>query len=57
MKLSDQRLEEILNELRQGESIPAASRVEWISIAAELRQLRLRTSARSRAADVSLPML
>jgi hypothetical protein len=57
VKLSDQRLEEILNELRQGESIPAASRVEWISIAAELRQLRLRTSARSRAADVSLPML
>jgi hypothetical protein len=57
MKLSDRRLEEILNELRQGQATPAASRDEWISIASELRQLRLRTSARSRSADISLPTL
>ena len=53
MQLSDQRLEQVLNELKKGKDLSAATRDEWISIASELRQLRLRTSARSRAADVS----
>src|SRR5579871_551300 len=53
MQLSDQRLDELLNELQQGKDASAAIRDEWASIAAELRQLRLRTSARSRSADVS----
>jgi hypothetical protein len=53
MKLSDHRLEELLSALQQGKDISSAARDEWFSIAAELRQLRLRTSARSRSADMS----
>jgi hypothetical protein len=50
MQLSDQRLGELLSQLQQGHDISAASREEWMSIAGELRQLRLRTSSQSRAA-------
>jgi len=50
MKLSDQRLSDILEQLQQGKAVAIATREEWLSIAAELRQLRLRTSPESRLA-------
>jgi hypothetical protein len=50
MQLSDQRLDTILAGLQEGKDVPTASREEWISIALELRQLRLRTSSQSRTA-------
>ncbi|HEX3846231.1 MAG TPA: hypothetical protein VHV81_02540 [Steroidobacteraceae bacterium] len=40
-----------MNQLRQGRDGSSASRDEWISVAAELRQLRLRTSSQSRSAN------
>jgi hypothetical protein len=53
MKVSEQRLEDILNRLTQAQDIATVSREEWRSIALELRQLRLRTSAQSRSASAS----
>ena len=49
MKVSAQRLDEILDQLRRGEPATTATQEEWASIAAELRQLRLRTSSQSRS--------
>ena len=49
MKVSAQRLDEILDQLRRGEPATTATREEWASIAAEVRQLRLRTSSESRS--------
>jgi hypothetical protein len=54
MQLSDQRLDTILAGLQQGKDVSTASREEWISIALELRQLRLRTSSQSRNAHAVL---
>jgi hypothetical protein len=51
MKLSDQRLDEILELLRDGKDVSTVTREEWVSIAGELRQLRLRTSSQSRSAN------
>ena len=53
MQLSEQRLNDILSKLRQGQDVSTVSRQEWTSIASELRQLRLRTSAKSRTATAS----
>jgi hypothetical protein len=50
MQLSDQRLDDILSRLQQGQDVSTVSREEWMSIAMELRQLRLRTSSQSRTA-------
>jgi hypothetical protein len=50
MKVSDQRLDTILAQLQLGRDITTVSRDEWMSIAGELRQLRLRTSSQSREA-------
>lgn len=50
MQLSEQRLDDILSQLRQGQDVSTVSREEWTSIASELRQLRLRTSSKSRTA-------
>jgi hypothetical protein len=50
MQLSDQRLDEMLTRLQQGQNVSTVSREEWMSIASELRQLRLRTSSQSRTA-------
>ncbi len=50
MQLSEQRLDDILSRLRQGQDLSAVGREEWMSIAMELRQLRLRTSSKSRTA-------
>jgi len=50
MQLSDQRLDDILSRLQQGQDVSTVSREEWMSIAMELRQLRLRTSSESRTA-------
>jgi hypothetical protein len=50
MQLSDQRLNDILSRLQQGQDVFTVSREEWMSIAMELRQLRLRTSSQSRTA-------
>jgi hypothetical protein len=50
MKLSDQRLDEILDQLRQAKDPADIGRDEWLSMATELRQLRLRTSSQSRTA-------
>ncbi len=56
MKLTDQRLSEILQQLQHGEPVSAVTREEWLSIATELMQLRLRTSSASRsAASVKTP--
>ena len=49
MRVSAQRLDEILDQLKSGEPATKATREEWASIAAELRQLRLRTSSESRS--------
>jgi len=51
MQLSDQRLDDILTQLQQGLDVSTVSREEWMSIAGELRQLRLRTSSQSRTAQ------
>jgi hypothetical protein len=51
MQLSDQRLDDILTQLQHGQDVSAVSREEWMSIARELRQLRLRTSSQSRTAN------
>lgn len=53
MQLSDQRLDTILTGLQQGKDVSSASREEWVSIARELRQLRLRTSSQSRTAHAA----
>ena len=53
MKLSDHRLSEILDLLQQGNPVSKVTREEWMSIASELNQLRLRTSAQSRSAAAS----
>jgi hypothetical protein len=50
MKLSHQRLSDILEQLRQGRPASAVTQDEWLSIATELLQLRLRTSSESRSA-------
>ena len=50
VQLSDQRLDDILSGLQLGQDCSTTSREEWLSIAMELRQLRLRTSSQSRAA-------
>ena len=50
MKLSDDRLAEILGQLRQGQAAGTATQEEWLSVVEELRQLRLRTSSQSRSA-------
>ena len=50
MKLSDERLGEILEQLQRGQPVATATREEWLGIALELRQLRLRTSSQSRSA-------
>jgi hypothetical protein len=50
MKLSDERLGEILDQLQRGQPASTATREEWLSITLELNQLRLRTSAQSRSA-------
>ena len=50
MQLSEQRLNDILSRLQQAEDISTVSREEWMSMAMELRQLRLRTSSQSRTA-------
>jgi hypothetical protein len=50
MQLSEQRLNDILSRLQQAEDLSAVSREEWMSMAMELRQLRLRTSSQSRTA-------
>jgi hypothetical protein len=57
MKLSDERLGEILEQLQRGQPVSTATGDEWLSIALELKQLRLRTSSQSRsaAAAKSLP--
>jgi len=51
MPLSDQRLDDILGRLQQGQDVATVTREEWLSIATELRQLRLRTSSKSRTAN------
>jgi hypothetical protein len=53
MALSHQRLSEILDQLQQGQPVATATRDEWVSIATELMQLRLRTSSESRLAASS----
>ncbi len=53
MKLSHQRLSEILDQLQHGEPVATVTREEWTSIATELMQLRLRTSSESRSAASS----
>jgi hypothetical protein len=50
MQLSDQRFDDILSRLQQGQDLSTVSPVEWLSMAGELRQLRLRTSSQSRTA-------
>jgi hypothetical protein len=50
MKLSEQRLGEILDQLQRGQSASIATREEWLAITLELDQLRLRTSSQSRSA-------
>lgn len=50
MKLSDERLGEILDQLQRGQPATTATREEWLSITLELNQLRLRTSSQSRSA-------
>jgi hypothetical protein len=54
MQLSEQRLDDILSRLQQGQDVSAVRREEWVSIAAELKQLRLRTSSKSRTATETL---
>lgn len=54
MKLSDQRLHEIIIALSDSQDIAEVRRDEWQSIATELRQLRLRTSSQSRTAIQSV---
>jgi hypothetical protein len=51
MRLSDERLDEILDQLRLGRDASGATVEELLSIAAELRQLRLRVSSQSRSAS------
>jgi len=53
MQLSDQRLDDILSRLQQGQDVTPVSREEWLSIAMELRQLRLRISPDSRSATAA----
>jgi hypothetical protein len=50
VQLSDERLGDILAQLQQGQHVSTVSRDEWLSLATELRQLRLRTSSQSRKA-------
>lgn len=50
MQISEQRMDDILTRLQQGQDFSTVSREEWTSIVTELCQLRLRTSAKSRAA-------
>jgi hypothetical protein len=50
MQLSDQTLDDILTRLQQGQDVSTVSREQWLSIARELKQLRLRTSSQSRTA-------
>jgi hypothetical protein len=56
MKLSDERLGEILEQLQRGQPASTATRDEWLSIALELKQLRLRTSSQSRSAAAAKPL-
>jgi uncharacterized protein YhjY with autotransporter beta-barrel domain len=56
MKLSDERLGEILDQLQRGQPASTATREEWLSISLELHQLRLRTSSQSRAAAAAKPV-
>lgn len=50
MKVTDERLDEIVEHLKESREISAVSQAEWASIARELKQLRLRTSSQSRGA-------
>jgi hypothetical protein len=54
MQLSDQRLDDILTRLQQGQNVSTVSPEEWMSMAGELRQLRLRTSSQSRTSHAVL---
>jgi hypothetical protein len=50
MKLSEERLGEIVDQLQKGQPSSIATAEEWLSITLELSQLRLRTSSQSRSA-------
>jgi hypothetical protein len=50
LKLTDQRLEQIVESLHGRGANAAVTTKEWASMALELRQLRLRTSSQTRVA-------
>jgi len=54
MQLSEKRLDDILSRLRLGQDVSTVGREEWMSIAMELKQLRLRTSSKSRTTTAML---
>jgi len=53
MQLSDQRLDDILSRLQPGHDVSFVSREEWMAIAMEVRQLRLRAASATEGARVT----